>query len=113
MRFPTECGPYPGPAPAGTATVSMTAQTKAFDSAVTSDDGRHLAGLHQPGRTFTPIVLNPGQTGVINVTITPSGASGTVVTGTLYVDDFISGVPPYGQIAGDELAAFPYTYTIK
>ena len=47
------------------------------------------------------------------MTITPSGASGTVVSGTLYVDDFVSNVPPYGQIAGDELAALPYSYTIK
>jgi len=47
------------------------------------------------------------------VTITPAGASGTVVQGTLYVDDIVGNVPPYGQLAGDELAAFPYTYTIK
>lgn len=49
------------------------------------------------------------------MTITPSGASGTVVKGTLYVDDFASDVPPpaYGQFTGDELAAFPYNYTIK
>lgn len=47
------------------------------------------------------------------VTITPAGAAGTVVHGNLYVDDFISNVPTYGQIAGDELAALPYAYTIK
>jgi hypothetical protein len=47
------------------------------------------------------------------VTITPSGASGTTVHGTLYVDDFVSGVPPYGQAAGDELAGLPYAYTIN
>ena len=48
------------------------------------------------------------------MTITPAGAKGTVVVGDLYVDDFDSNVPPpaYGQQSGDELAAFPYTYTI-
>jgi hypothetical protein len=44
------------------------------------------------------------------VVITPSG-TGTV-RGTLYVDAEESGVPPYGQGAGDEVAAIPYEYTI-
>ena len=110
---PSECGPYPGPAPAGTASLAMTTQSKAFDPAVTSDTSDIWLAATNPAATFSPIVLGPGQTGTINVTITPVGASGTVVQGTLYVDDFVSGVPPYGQIAGDELAAFPYTYTIK
>jgi hypothetical protein len=34
------------------------------------------------------------------------------VSGTLYVDDLTYGVPPYGQVSGDELAAIPYSYTI-
>ena len=55
-----------------------------------------------------PITLNPGQTGTITVTITPSGASGTVVRGTLYIDNF-----DFFTEAGDELAALPYAYTIK
>lgn len=44
--------------------------------------------------------------------ITPSGPAGSVVSGTLYVDDFLTNVPPYGQESADELAAIPYTYTI-
>ena len=50
----------------------------------------------------------------MNVTITPSGPAGTVVSGNLYVDDFDSNVPPpvTSQTSGDELAAIPYTYTI-
>ena len=55
-----------------------------------------------------PITLNPGQTGTITVTITPSGASGTVVRGTLYIDDF-----DFFTDGGDELVALPYTYSIK
>lgn len=111
---PTECGPYPvGGAPAGHATVSMTAQAKAFDPAVTSDTGDIWLASTNPAASFSPIVINPGQTATVNVTITPSGASGTLVTGTLYVDDFLSSVPPDGNISGDELAAIPYTYTIQ
>jgi hypothetical protein len=36
-----------------------------------------------------------------------------VVRGTLYVDVFLSGVPPYGIFSGNELAAIPYAYMIK
>ena len=113
---PTECGPYPAPAPAGTATVAMTAQSKAFDPAVTSSTGDIWPAATNPATTFSPLVLGPNETGTVNVAITPAGSSGTVVSGDLYVDDFVSNVPPpaYGQPAsGDELAAFPYTYTIK
>jgi hypothetical protein len=46
------------------------------------------------------------------VTITPSAGPGTVVKGTLYVDDAEGAVPPYGQLSGDELAALPYEYTV-
>ena len=111
---PSECGPYTGPAPAGTATISMSAQTKAFDPAVTSDTSDLWLASTNPSASFSPIVLNPGQTATINVTITPSAPAGTVVRGTLYVDDFASNVPPpaYSQLSGDELAAFPYEYTV-
>jgi Subtilase family/Peptidase inhibitor I9 len=112
---PSECGPYPAPAPAGTATDTMTAQAKAFDPAVTSPTGDIWQAATNPSTTFSPLVLNPGQTATVNVTITPAGTAGTVVSGTLYVDDFVSSVPPpaYGQPdSGDELAALPYSYTI-
>lgn len=46
------------------------------------------------------------------MTITPSGAAGGTVSGNLYVDDFSAFVPPYGQVAGSELAALPYEYKI-
>jgi hypothetical protein len=42
------------------------------------------------------------------VTITPSGAPGTVVRGALFVDSF-----DLVTDAGDELDAMPYHYTIK
>ena len=58
-------------------------------------------------------VINSGQSATVNITITPSGGSGSVVKGTLYVDDFLTNVPPYGQQGADELIGIPYTYTIK
>ena len=112
---PSECGPYAAPASAATASLAMTAESKAFDSAVTSDTGDFWPTAINPATAFAPIILNPGQTGTINVTITPSGASGTVVTGTLYVDAFATGAPTavFSIPTGDELAGLPYSYTIK
>jgi hypothetical protein len=78
--------------------MTLSATMKHFHPAVTSDSGdlwlvavQGLSGFD----SFAPVTLNPGQTGVINVTIAPSGAAGTVASGTLYVDDFVGAVPPY------------------
>jgi hypothetical protein len=109
---PDECGPFAAPAPAGTVSVRMTATIKAFDPAVTSQVGDFWEGSVNPNAPFSLFVIQPGQSATINVTITPSGAAGTVVSGNLYADVFDGNVPPYGQEGGDELAALPYTYTI-
>ncbi|HEY2577774.1 MAG TPA: S8 family serine peptidase [Streptosporangiaceae bacterium] len=110
---PSEIGPYPSGAPAGTVSMSMSATAKAFDPAVTSGTGDLELASVNPATTFSPIVINPGQSAVVNVTITPSGASGSVVKGTLYVDDFMTNVPPYGQQGSDELTGLQYTYSIR
>ena len=114
---PSECGPYAAPAPAGTASLAMTAQSKAFDPAITSDTGDLWPTSINAATfaTFSPITLNPGETGTINVTITPSGASGTVVSGVLYVDVYDVGVPTatYASPTGDEVAGLAYSYTIQ
>lgn len=109
---PDEIGPYAGPAPSGTATLSMTATTMPFDPNVTSTTGDLWLG-YASFASFAPVVIDPGQTGTITVTIVPSGASGTIVSGYLFVDDYMNGLPPYGSIYGDELAAIPYSYRIK
>jgi Subtilase family/Peptidase inhibitor I9 len=108
---PSECGPYPAAAPAGSATISMVAQTKAFDPAVTSATGDIWALVNGVSSApFSPITINAGQSITIPVTIMPSGASGTVVNGTLYIDNFVNA--PF-SLTGNELAAIPYEYTIK
>ena len=48
----------------------------------------------------------------IFVTITPSAASGIVVSGNLYADDAVDHLPISGSESADELAAFPYEYTV-
>jgi hypothetical protein len=115
---PQECGPYATTGPSGTATVTATVVTKAFDPAVTTsiagftiaDNWTDAAtGVIRPSAW----IISPGGSATFNVTITPSAASGTVVKGTLYVDDLLGGVPPYGQYTGDEVDALPYEYTVK
>jgi hypothetical protein len=109
---PTECGPYSAPAPAGSVSSAMFVVAKQFDTSVSSDTGDIELASVVPVSSFTPVTINPGASATINVTITPSAAPGTVVSGTLYVDDFLDNIPPYGQIASDELTGLPYTYTV-
>ena len=91
----------------------MTVDTKAFDAAVQSETGDFWLASTNPATPFAPAIVNPGETVTIPVAITPSGPAGTVVTGTLYVDDFMGDVAPNVQETGNELAALPYEYTIK
>ena len=109
---PSELGPYPNGAAAGFVNMTMTATMKDFDTAVTSPLGDFWLFATGSSAAFTPVVLNPGQSTTVNVTFTPTGAPGTVVSGTLYVDDVLTGVPPGGTLAGNEVAGLPYTYTV-
>jgi hypothetical protein len=101
------------------ANVSMTATTAGFDPAVSSPTGDLWLGSTNAAATFTPYVVNPGQSVTIPVTITPSGAAGATVSGTLYIADssFISpdlnfDDEPGFTPEGSDVAAFPYSYTI-
>jgi hypothetical protein len=112
--FPDECGPYPAPAPTGTVSSVMTVTTKEFDPTITSPTGDLMLTATNPAAVVNPVVINPGASATIDATITPSGAPGTLVRGTLYVDVFATGTPTatYAQYAADEMAGLPYTYTI-
>jgi hypothetical protein len=101
------------------ANVSMTATTAGFDPAVSSPTGDLWLGSTNAAATFTPYVVNPGQSVTIPVTITPSGVAGATVSGTLYLADssFISpdlnfDDEPGFTPEGSDVAAFPYSYTI-
>jgi len=103
-----------------TATTSMTATTAPFDPTVSSPTGDLWLGSVNASNAFTPTVVNPGQSATIPVTITPAGASGTTVTGTLYLDDssVVPSIVTFNDLStngpeGSEVAAFPYSYTIK
>ncbi|MGH9476438.1 MAG: S8 family serine peptidase [Terriglobales bacterium] len=112
---PAEIGPFPASGvPAGEVVVGMLASTKAFDPAMSSPTGDFwLQALTGANSLAAPVDLQPGQSTTINVTITPSAPSGTVVKGILYVDSALAYVVPYNVPGGNELIALRYEYTVQ
>lgn len=105
-----QVGPFgtaaaPGP---GTVNFALVAHTRAFDPTVTSSTGdRWLGAVLAQAPAFHPVSVDPGASGTITVTITPTAPKGSQVTGFLYVDD-----TSVSNAAGDELTAIPYSYTV-
>jgi len=60
--------------------------------------------------SYNLLVVNPGQTRTINLTVKPTAPSGTVVSGILYIDDFVDSLQ---FLSGSQLEALPYSYKIK
>jgi hypothetical protein len=115
--LPGEVGAFgPTPGPNETATTSLSVITQPFDHTVTSSTGDLWEGSENPSslQQFNPDQVNPGQVATIPVTIKPTAASGTKVTGTLFVNDF-SGVAlaAFNVPFGNEVVAIPYSYTVK
>ncbi|MBN9184300.1 MAG: hypothetical protein J0I97_02400, partial [Microbacterium sp.] len=133
-----QTGPFgTGGATPGTVTVSASAVGQLFDTDVTTSTGDYqLEGIagqstsapvklgpilgrvtadHRGAHHSDPApvadgltTLAPGKSATILVTITPTGAKGSVVRGHLYIDT----VDGYTGNS-DELADLPYTYTIN
>ncbi len=113
---PTECGPFVPAAKSGKATDKATVATNAFDRAMTPSTG-DLQEVALGAAAFSKVSkdlveLAPGASVTVNVVVKPSGKAGTVVRGTLYLDDVAVGLPPYDVTYSSEVAALPYTYTI-
>jgi hypothetical protein len=90
-----------------TATFTATAHTAAFDTSMATSTSDPWLGAIGPPPTRNELILEAGQTGTITLTITPTGAPGTVVHGTLYIDnlDCLDGT-------GDVVTAIPYSYQL-
>jgi hypothetical protein len=58
------------------------------------------------------VEVNPGASITVDVTIKPTGSAGAVVSGTLYLDDVATGLPPDGVTTASEVSALPYSYKI-
>ena len=110
---PTTVGPF-GPTGATPEDVdtAMLATTLAFDPAVTSPLGDLWQSALDPTTSYGAVIVNPGHTGTIPVTITPSAPKGSIVSGTLFVDD--ESLVNFGSLVpdGNQLAALPYTYRV-
>jgi hypothetical protein len=110
LALPASIGPFgDAGSPTVTNTFTATAHTRPFDATVTSSSGDPLlADVDASAPAATPISVGVGAHGTITVTFTPSGPSGTVVQGTLFLDTF-------DAVTGstNEVAAIPYSYTIK
>ena len=109
----TLVGPFgPAGAPATPVTNTVVAQLRAFDGAVSADSGDLWAdvtfGTNTTNNLANLLVLGPGQTGTINVTIAPSASQiGRTVKGAIYIDTFNATVQ-----TGDEVVQLPYSYTV-
>ena len=95
--------------PKGKVSTAMIAHTLGFDTNTSSSTGDIWQQTVDPNAAdYTPLTLQPGQKGTMTLTITPSGRSGKVVRGTLYVDVF-----SLAADIGGEVLAVPYEYSIK
>jgi hypothetical protein len=91
----------------------MTATADEFDSAVSTPQGDFWRFAVTPlaaHANYSLLRLNPGQTVKVPVTMTPTAPSGSVVQGTLFIDDFVDSV---SFLSGSEIAALPYQYTVR
>lgn len=113
-----EIGPYDDSGEAsGQATFSASMRTNAFDPTVSTSTGNPFDFSVDPNGTGgTPVLVPPGGTATIQVTITPQGHKGDVVRGHLNLVT----VPllPTGFTAlpqnntGAAISSLPYTYKI-
>jgi hypothetical protein len=113
FAVPSEVGPYgTGGAPAVKASLTMRAMTEEFDTTTNSPQGdfwRFGVAALANSASYNLFAVNPGQTRTLTLTIRPTGPAGTVVKGTVYVDDFVDSLQ---FLAGGPLVSIPYEYTI-
>ena len=80
-----------------------------FDPNVSADSGDFWADQVLLTNTYNPLILAPGQSGTINLTITPDPSQiGKSISGFIYIDT-------YNEFAltGDEVLRMPYRYTVS
>jgi hypothetical protein len=113
-----EIGPFgANGAPAGTGTFTAALRTNGFDATVKSSSGDPFDFSVDPAGTGgTPVIIQPGQTATIQVTITPAGHRGDSVTGHLnlvtvpLLPTGVTALPFNGT--GEVIAALPYSYRV-
>jgi hypothetical protein len=104
---PAERGPFTTTAVSTTYSCGAYAITDAFASDVSTTAGNLWADLELGTSTYVGLVLNPGQSGTILVTISPTDPARTHVRGFLSLETF-----NFNTLSSDEVASFPYAYTV-
>ena len=109
-----QIGPFgDGGAPAATSVLTATALTQPFDTSVTSSTGDpFLSAVDGTASAGTPVVIAPGASATLQVTITPQGRKGRTVKGVLNIVTTPLGVANLFNTTGEVLASLPYQYTI-
>jgi len=104
----SEIGPFgPAGAPSAVAEVGAAVDTNAFDTTVASDTGNVQLAAIDADTSFAPLVLRPGESGTISLTITPTGPRQGVVRGSVTIASFNP-----DTLSGDDIADLPYAYSI-
>ena len=79
-----------------------------FDPAVTADSGDFWADQTFASFSYVPLILAPGESGTIYVTIKPDPKDeGKLVEGYLFIDTYNPIIT-----TGDEAFRLPYSYTV-
>ncbi|HZT97315.1 MAG TPA: S8 family serine peptidase, partial [Chloroflexota bacterium] len=109
---PMEKGPFPNGAPpsAYRLTGTFTMQNFNFDMGSSTGD-LWLAEFGLGG--YKALTLKPGQSGQIQVAISPTGAVGSQVSGNIYVETMATAGPFFTTGSVDEVTALPYAYTVS
>ena len=95
-------------APTTPVTTTAFAYMKPFDTAASSSTGDEWADVVLGTATYNPLILAPGASGTITVTLAPAASQvGTTVYGYLYVDTYNP-----NSFTGDEIVRQPYAYTV-
>jgi hypothetical protein len=88
--------------------VGAVVETNTFDTAITSSTGDPWLQMSVDNSApYAPLILAPGQSGTINLKITPNAPTGSVVQGFIGVDTLNTSTQ-----SGDEITLLPYTYTV-
>jgi hypothetical protein len=110
VETPSNIGPYgPGGAPTVPVSMAAIATMEPFDPAVSAASGDFWADQVFLTNTYDPLTLAPGQSGTINLTITPDASQvGKTISGFIYIDTYNPVV-----LTGDEVVRIPYRYTVS
>jgi hypothetical protein len=98
----------PSGAPSAPLTTNAYVLAKDFDLAVTPDTGDLWLGSNSNFSAFSPLILEAGASGTINLSIAPDASKvGQTISGMIYIDTF-----DFTVYTGDEVVAIPYSYTV-